>query len=145
VVRHCITSWSNTWHASSSIFVNYFPNLMSVEKFLKFWRMIVFLFEKQFQLVPKAVYSCFFSLKHFGHFLSRHFGHFLLRHFGHFLLRHFGHFLLRHFGHFLLRHFGHFLLRHCGHWNISVVCLTVVSKLAVTVFISLYFQTFWPK
>ena len=30
-------------------------------------------------------------------------------------------------------------------WDISVICLTVVSKLAVTVFISLYFQTFWPK
>jgi len=30
-------------------------------------------------------------------------------------------------------------------WDISVICLTVVLKLAVTVFTSLYFQTFWPK
>ena len=29
--------------------------------------------------------------------------------------------------------------------DISVICLTVVVKLAVTVFISLYFQTFFPK
>ena len=32
-----------------------------------------------------------------------------------------------------------------GHWNISVICLTVAWKLAVTVFSSLNFQTFWPK
>jgi len=38
-----------------------------------------------------------------------------------------------------LRHFGHFLR------DISVICLTVVWKLTVTVFISLYFQRFWPK
>jgi len=31
----------------------------------------------------------------------------------------------------------------CG--DILVICLTVVLKLAVTVFISLYFQTFRPK
>jgi len=30
-------------------------------------------------------------------------------------------------------------------WDISVICLTVVLKLAVTVFISPYFQTFWPN
>ena len=30
-------------------------------------------------------------------------------------------------------------------WNISVICLTVVLKLAIAVFISLYFQTFWPN
>ena len=30
-------------------------------------------------------------------------------------------------------------------WNISVICLTVVIKLAIKVFFSLYFQTFWPK
>ena len=30
-------------------------------------------------------------------------------------------------------------------WNILVICLTVVLKLAITVFSSLYFQTFWPK
>ena len=36
-------------------------------------------------------------------------------------------------------------MRHFGHWNISVICLTVVSKLAKKVFFSLYFQTFWPK
>ena len=29
--------------------------------------------------------------------------------------------------------------------NISVICLTVVFKLTITMFISLYFQTFWPK
>jgi len=40
---------------------------------------------------------------------------------------------------FLLRHFGHFLLRHFSHRNISVICLTVVLKLTVVVFISLYF------
>ena len=39
-----------------------------------------------------------------------------------------------------LKHFGHFF-----YWDISVICVTVVSKLAVKVFISLYFQTFWPK
>ena len=46
---------------------------------------------------------------------------------------------------FALRHFDHFLLRHFGHWNISVICLTVVLKLTVTVFLSLHFQTFRPK
>jgi len=46
---------------------------------------------------------------------------------------------------FSLRHFGHFLLRYFGHWNISVICLTVVLKLAVTKFFNLCFQTFWPK
>ena len=30
-------------------------------------------------------------------------------------------------------------------WDISVICLTVLSKLIITVFISVYFQTFWPK
>ena len=44
-----------------------------------------------------------------------------------------------------MRHFGHFLLRHFDHWNISVICLTVAVTLAVAVFFSLYFQTFWPK
>ena len=37
------------------------------------------------------------------------------------------------------------MLRHFCHWNISVICLTVVLNLAITVFFSLYFQTFWPK
>jgi len=46
---------------------------------------------------------------------------------------------------FSRRHLGHFLLRHSGHWDILVICLTVVSKLAVIVFIGLYFQTLWPK
>jgi len=46
---------------------------------------------------------------------------------------------------FLLIQFGHLLVRYFGHWDISVICLTAVSKLAVTVFFSLYFQTFWPK
>jgi len=44
---------------------------------------------------------------------------------------------------FLAETFGHFLLGHFGHWNI--ICLTVVSKLPVIMFISLYFQTFWQK
>ena len=44
-----------------------------------------------------------------------------------------------------LKHFGHFLQRHFCHWNVSIIYLTVVSKLPITVFISLYFQTFWPK
>jgi len=35
---------------------------------------------------------------------------------------------------FSLRHFGHFLLIHFSHRDISVICLTVVSKLAVAVF-----------
>ena len=30
-------------------------------------------------------------------------------------------------------------LRHFGHWNISVICTIAVSKLAITLFISLYF------
>jgi len=34
-----------------------------------------------------------------------------------------------------------FSLRHFGHLNISVIRLTVVLKLAITVFISQYFQT----
>ena len=38
-----------------------------------------------------------------------------------------------------------FSLRHLGHRNIAVICLTVVLKLAVAVFIGLYFQTFWSK
>jgi len=38
-----------------------------------------------------------------------------------------------------------FSLRNLGHRDISVICLTVVWKLAATMFISLYFQTFWPK
>ena len=46
---------------------------------------------------------------------------------------------------FSLIHFGHFLLRQIGCWDILVICLTVVFKLAVAVFISLNFQTFWPK
>jgi len=33
---------------------------------------------------------------------------------------------------------GFFSLRHFGHWNISVICFTIVLKLAVTVFIGLY-------
>jgi len=41
--------------------------------------------------------------------------------------------------------FRSFLLRKFGHWNISVICLTVILKLASTVFFSLCFQTFWPK
>ena len=31
------------------------------------------------------------------------------------------------------------------HWDILVICLTIISKLAVTVFVSLYFHRFWPK
>ena len=38
-----------------------------------------------------------------------------------------------------------FSLRHFGYWNISVIFLTVVLKLALNVFFNLYFQTFWPK
>ena len=30
-------------------------------------------------------------------------------------------------------------------WDISVICLAVVLEFTVTVFISQYFQTFWPK
>ena len=30
-------------------------------------------------------------------------------------------------------------------WDISDICLTVTLKLAIAVFISLYFQSFWPK
>jgi len=33
-----------------------------------------------------------------------------------------------------------FLLRHFAHWNISVICLTVVLKLAVTVFLPYIFR-----
>ena len=46
---------------------------------------------------------------------------------------------------FSLKHFVYSWLRHFGHWNISVVCPTVVLKLAVTVFFRLHFQAFWPK
>jgi len=46
---------------------------------------------------------------------------------------------------FFAETFRSFLLRHFGHWNISVTCLTVVLKLAITVFFSLYFQKFGPK
>jgi len=46
---------------------------------------------------------------------------------------------------FLLRHFCDFLMWQFGHWNVSVICPTVVLKLAITAFFSLYFQTFWPK
>ena len=38
-----------------------------------------------------------------------------------------------------------FLLGHFGHWNILVICLTVVLKLAIALFISLNFQTLWPN
>ena len=41
---------------------------------------------------------------------------------------------------FPLKHFGHFLLRHFGHWNISVICLTVVLKLTITVFLAYIFK-----
>ena len=41
---------------------------------------------------------------------------------------------------FSLRQFDHFLLTQICHWNISVICLTFVSKLAVKVLISLYFR-----
>ena len=37
------------------------------------------------------------------------------------------------------------LLRNFGLWDILVICITAVSKPTITVFISLYFQTFWPK
>jgi len=43
---------------------------------------------------------------------------------------------------FFAETFRSFLLRHFGHLNILVICLTVVSKLTITVFFSLYFQTF---
>ena len=33
-----------------------------------------------------------------------------------------------------------FLLRHFGHWNISVVCLTLVLKLAIAVFLAYVFK-----
>ena len=46
---------------------------------------------------------------------------------------------------FMLRHFGHFLLKSFGQWNISVICLTLVLKLAITVFFSPYLQTFWAN
>jgi len=42
-------------------------------------------------------------------------------------------------------YFCRFLLRHFGHWKISVICLTVVLKLTITLFFSMYFLTFWPK
>jgi len=41
---------------------------------------------------------------------------------------------------FLLKHFSHFLLRNFGHWNISVICLTVVLKLSITVFLAYIFR-----
>jgi len=41
---------------------------------------------------------------------------------------------------FSLKHFGHFLLRHFGHWYISVICLTVVLKLTITVFLAYIFK-----
>jgi len=41
--------------------------------------------------------------------------------------------------------FRSFFERHFGHWDISVICLTVVLELTLTVFISMYFYTFWPK
>ena len=44
-----------------------------------------------------------------------------------------------------LRPIGQLLLRHFGLWDMPVICLTVVSKFAVMVFVSLYFQTFWPN
>jgi len=39
----------------------------------------------------------------------------------------------------------HWVILVIFYWDISLICLTVVLKLAVAVFISLYFQTFWPK
>ena len=45
-------------------------------------------------------------------------------------------------GFFSLRLAVIFLLKHFGHWDVSVICLTVLLKLTVTVFISLYIQTF---
>ena len=45
---------------------------------------------------------------------------------------------------FSLRRFV-FLVSHFGLWNISAICLRVVLKLTATMFITLYFQTFWPK
>ena len=33
-----------------------------------------------------------------------------------------------------------FLLRHFGHWKISVICLTVVLKHAITVFLAYIFK-----
>jgi len=38
-----------------------------------------------------------------------------------------------------------FFAGHFVQWDIWVICLIVVLKLAVTVFVSLYFQIFWPK
>jgi len=46
---------------------------------------------------------------------------------------------------FFAETFRSFLLMHFGHWNISVICFTVVLKLAITVYFSLHFRTFWPK
>jgi len=40
---------------------------------------------------------------------------------------------------FSLRHFDQFFC-----WDILVICLAIVLKLTKAVFISLYFQTFWP-
>ena len=41
---------------------------------------------------------------------------------------------------FSLKHFGHFQPRHFGHWNISVICLTFVLKLAIKVFFTFSFK-----
>ena len=41
--------------------------------------------------------------------------------------------------------FRSFLAETFCYWNISIICLTVVLKLALKVFISLHFQTFWLK
>ena len=46
---------------------------------------------------------------------------------------------------FFAETFRLFLLGHFGHWNISVICFTILLKLTITVFFSLYFQRFWPK
>ena len=51
-----------------------------------------------------------------------------------------------HYGAFFFAEtFRSFSLRQIGHGNISVICLTFVFKRAVSVLISLYIQTFWPK
>jgi len=53
--------------------------------------------------------------------------------------------IVRGAGFFSLRDFGQLFLTHLWHWHISVICLIFVIKLALTVFIGLNFQTFWPK
>jgi len=52
----------------------------------------------------------------------------------------------------MIRHdlvdFKHGYIQRAGiffRWDIAVICLRVVLKLAVALFISLYFQTFWSK